>query len=372
MLPPETMQTTRPRRRDRRARRRAPARLRPPRRRAPGRRADGRPRRCPERTATAPASSGRARSHIAGRSAFEPAPSTNEARYSTVLGSPAASDAARGAPVSGSHAITRVAGETAASALAIPVRAHPRPRARAPCRSPSRRSASSSPITPLPAITARRAPGDEEAVEPGVGARLHRLPPAVEGDELDAAAEPLDRVELRARRVVGRDDGRGHPELARPSRRPAPCSPRSSSRPRRATRTHRAWRIALDAPRSLKQPIGWRHSSFSQISQGASTSSRTSGVSTTTSAVSARARSIASSGIRTAPRRRAPLAGASDAQAAAARSSTARPSDLNTVSSSSSRRPGWAPTRSSPSSARMCSGPMPASSTARAGSRRTR
>src|SRR4029079_2614255 len=50
--------------------------------------------------------------------------------------------------------------------------------------------------------------------------------------------------------------------------------------------------------------------------------------------------------------------------AAAARSSAASPSDLNTVSSSSERLPGCAPTSSSPSSARMCSGPMPRSATA--------
>jgi hypothetical protein len=58
-----------------------------------------------------------------------------------------------------------------------------------------------------------------------------------------------------------------------------------------------AWRIAFVAPRSLKEPIGWRHSSLSQISHGASTSSRTSGVRETVSAVVARARSIASNGI---------------------------------------------------------------------------
>ena len=42
---------------------------------------------------------------------------------------------------------------------------------------------------------------------------------------------------------------------------------------------------------------------------------------------------------------------------AAARSSTARPSDLKTVSSSASARPGCEPVSTSPSSARMCSSP---------------
>src|SRR5215210_4248049 len=56
-------------------------------------------------------------------------------------------------------------------------------------------------------------------------------------------------------------------------------------------------RIAFAAPRSLNAPIGCSSSSFSQISAGASTFSRTSGVRTVTSRISSRAASISASGI---------------------------------------------------------------------------
>jgi hypothetical protein len=62
-----------------------------------------------------------------------------------------------------------------------------------------------------------------------------------------------------------------------------------------------ALRTALTAPRILNAPIGCRFSSFSQISAGASTSSRTSGVRIAAPAIVSRARSISSIGIR-APR----------------------------------------------------------------------
>ena len=123
-----------------------------------------------------------------------------------------------------------------------------------------------------------------------------------------------------------------------------------------------ACRIALAAPRILNEPIGWRHSSLSQISASARRprAARAACGSPCRRSASA-ARSIASREIRTrSPSRvRARVLGPR-ASSAAARSSTARPSDLNSVSSSSSRRPGCAPIRSSPSSARMWSGPMPA------------
>jgi hypothetical protein len=56
-----------------------------------------------------------------------------------------------------------------------------------------------------------------------------------------------------------------------------------------------ALRIAFAAPRSLKEPIGWRLSSLSQISPGASSRCRrTSGVRSTVLAIRARARAISS------------------------------------------------------------------------------
>ncbi len=101
----------------------------------------------------APARRACARSHIAGSSAFDPAPSTNEAVYSTWTAFPAAKEALNGAPVSGSHATIRVDGDVAASALAIPVVSPPPPQGTSTASMPSRRSASSRPITPFPAIT---------------------------------------------------------------------------------------------------------------------------------------------------------------------------------------------------------------------------
>ena len=138
MLPPETMQTTRPAPpwpASAAASASASGALRDDAR--PGREeADGRGG-VASGTATAPARSGRARSHIAGSSAFEPAPSTNDgAVVDRRRGSPAAKDAASGAPVSGSQAIDPRAGrdrrERARDAGGEPAAA---PRARGPCRS---------------------------------------------------------------------------------------------------------------------------------------------------------------------------------------------------------------------------------------------
>src|SRR5262249_34686129 len=54
-----------------------------------------------------------------------------------------------------------------------------------------------------------------------------------------------------------------------------------------------------------------------------------------------------------------------DTSSAAPRASGPTPSDLKTVSSSGERRPSRSPIRTSPSSARMWSGPIPASWTAK-------
>ena len=55
-------------------------------------------------TANAPSSTSCARDHIAGSTAGEPEPSTNETWYSTGRGSPRSNAAVSGAPVSGSTA----------------------------------------------------------------------------------------------------------------------------------------------------------------------------------------------------------------------------------------------------------------------------
>jgi hypothetical protein len=59
-----------------------------------------------------------------------------------------------------------------------------------------------------------------------------------------------------------------------------------------------ACRSALTAPRILNEPIGCRFSSLSQISAGASTGRRTSGVRIAAPAIVSRARSISANGIR--------------------------------------------------------------------------
>src|SRR6185437_5054604 len=56
---------------------------------------------------------------------------------------------------------------------------------------------------------------DEQGVDSFVAAVDHRLPPDLVWDEHDLGAERLDAVELRARSVLGRDDGRMDAELAR-------------------------------------------------------------------------------------------------------------------------------------------------------------
>ncbi len=70
------------------------------------------------------------------------------------------------------------------------------------------------------------------------------------------------------------------PPRARPTRRPAPCCRRSRSRRRARARRASPRAPPRAPPRSLNEPIGCRHSSFSRISHGASTSSDTSGVRT--------------------------------------------------------------------------------------------
>src|SRR5512141_3107539 len=61
-----------------------------------------------------------------------------------------------------------------------------------------------------------------------------------------------------------------------------------------SSRSRGARLIAFPAPRSLKEPIGWRFSSFSQISAGASPLRRTSGVRMADPAMRPRAARISS------------------------------------------------------------------------------
>ena len=356
----------------RRARRRGPARRHPRRRRAHAPRAAApQPRVSPSGTGDR-AGDERPRA-LPHRRQERLRPGAVDERRRVVDGRPArpaASDAASGAPVSGSQAITRVCGETAASALAIPVVSPPPPHGTSTASISSSCSASSSPIDAVAGHDALVEHGmDEEPVEARVAARPPSSPTSVSnGTRIDACrrAARLRRASPAARGRARRRS-RARRARARPSTRPGPCSRRSSSRRPPSTSAGSAWRIAFAAPRILNEPIGCRHSSLSQISHGASTSSRTSGVAETV--VGGRLagpldRRRAGSEVDLGADRLARVP-ASTQSTAAARSSTASPSDLNTVSSSSGRRPGCVPASSSPSSARMWSGPMPRSSTAR-------
>ncbi len=195
---------------------------------------------------------------------------------------------------------------------------------------------------------------DEEPLDAGVGARLHRLPPRVERHRDDRPAQTGDRLELRRRGVVGRDDDRRYAELARDpanalghvpgARRPDAVPPLVrrglADRACGAAELERAdglqaLELEPDLARRLDVEPDERARGDDVRGHRACALDRFEGDQNGTSSPTpcALARSTQS--------------------AAAARSSTASPSDLNTVSSVSSRRPACVPTRSSPSSARM-------------------
>ena len=148
---------------------------------------------------------------------------------------------------------------------------------------------------------------DEEAVEPGEGPLLHRLPPALE-------RTPGSSCRRAARPPGASPPARGRARRSSPARRarvpsrrrPGPCCRRSSSRcparpPRPAPRRSRS-----AAPRSLNEPIGLEALELQpdlarcvvhvQAARAASRGRRRGSGS--------RAARISSSGIRTPPRRR--------------------------------------------------------------------
>ena len=186
----------------------------------------------------------------------------------------------------------------------MPVVRPPPPHGTSTVSNPSSCSASSRPITPFPAITRSSSTGwTKSPSRPGYVTRFHRLPPRVERHR-----NAPGRRAARSRRASPRDawsgatTAAGTPSCRATQQTPCAMLPALVVQTPCRHSSGAAWRIALVAPRSLNEPMGWRHSSFSQISHGASTSRRTSGLGVTASAVIARARSIASSGIRTAPR----------------------------------------------------------------------
>ena len=207
---------------------------------------------------------------------------------------------------------------------------------------------------------------DEVPVDAGVGALLHRLPPALVRHLDHRAAEPPDRIELGLRRVLGCDDRGGHAQLAghpgdalrhvAGARRQHAAIDRAGRR--RADRVggaadlERADRLQAlelepDLGRRLRhlQPDQRRaqHDVGDALARSLDVGERDQ-KSTSTPTPRSRARATQS--------------------CAAARSSTAIPIDLNTVSSSADRRPSTVPLSSSPSSPMMCSGPKPLSAAA--------
>ena len=231
---------------------------------------------------------------------------------------------------------------------------------------PSSCSASSSPITPFPAMTCSSSTGwTKNPSRPGIRAVLHRLPPGVPRDRDRAPAEALDRVELGARRVVGSDDRGPHAELPGDPADPlghVPCARRPHAvaplgrvglpdGARRAAELERPDRLqALELEPDLAGSVDLEpHERAGQHGAGGGAARPLDRVEpdqngTSTPMPRSRARPTQSE--------------------AAARSSTASPSDLKSVSSSSDRRPSCEPTSSSPSSATMWSGPIPRSATA--------
>ena len=196
---------------------------------------------------------------------------------------------------------------------------------------------------------------------------LHRLPPRVEGDADGGRAETGDRIELGPRCVVWSDDVRRE----RPSSRAIQATP-CAMLPALVVQTPFAhcsgvaWRIALDAPRILNEPIGWRHSSLSQISAGPvdGEASRAASVARhpRSSPVRARSRRARSEVDLGAP----PELGCPADDELGRREILDRKPERLEERQLVRRRfvPAAVPVRSSPSSARMWSGPIPCSSTA--------
>ena len=208
---------------------------------------------------------------------------------------------------------------------------------------PSSRSTSSRPIVPLPAITRSSLDRvDEHALDAGVRPLLQRLPPAIERHLNHVAAKPLDRCDLRPWRVVGRDDRRGDAELPRHPRdalrhvpgagRPYAFGDRLDRRlPDRVCRPadlERADRLqALELEPDLRVGHVDLQADERRLDRGACDH--------LAGAADLRKRDQSWTSVPM-PRSRARATQIS----AAARSSTAIPSDLNTVNSSLLRRPG--------------------------------
>ena len=233
------------------ARRRRARRAQRRRRAPPAPSATMRARSASRRTAAAVSSSGIANaSETSGSCALPHRPGSRPARAGAVderrrvvdrrrARRPFATAAATGAPVSGSHDDdARRRGRSAASALAIPVVSPPPPHGMRTASISSRSSASSSPMVPLPAMTALVAHGvDEVAVDAVAVAR----PASIASHQRSHGTRDRSRPPSRSTaasfvcgRVVRGDDRRGHAELARHPGDALRHVPRARRRRRRA------------------------------------------------------------------------------------------------------------------------------------------
>ena len=209
--------------------------------------------------------------HIASRSPPEPAPSMKEGVYSTGTGSPPFARAAvTGAPVSGSQTWTAVPGDSALSALATPVVSPPPPQGISTASMSASCSVSSSPIVPLPAMTwssrtgwtnspsmssaSASSPVSTAAHQSSQGTRTIR--PPMRSTAASFAGDALSGTTIVA----------GTPSSRAIHATPCAMFPVLVVTTPFASADRGASRMALAAPRSLKEPIGCRFSSLSQIS----------------------------------------------------------------------------------------------------------
>ncbi len=221
----------------------------------------------------------------------EPAPSMKDGVYSIFTGSrPFRMAAVTGAPVSGSQTKIFVCGRSARTALAIPVVSPPPPHGMRTASKSSRSSTSSRPMVPLPAITGGSWTGwTKKPSTPSPRSRSPSASTAAHHCSHDTRTILPPRRSTAASFVSEALSGTTI-VAGTPSSRAIQATPCAMFPVLVVTRPSRSWSggalsTAFAAPRSLKDAIGCRFSSFSQISAGASTRRRTSGVRMTVPAI---------------------------------------------------------------------------------------
>ena len=245
----------------------------------------------------------------------------------------------------------------------MPVASPPPPTGITTVSRSGRSSRISSPIVPLPAITASSATGCTNIPSSALDPAGHdRLPPIVVRQLDHLPTEPLDRRELGLRRVLGHRDRRRQPELARDPGHPLSHVPGAGGQQAARSLLGRggADRVggAADLERvdrlqrlELAVDLGRRRQLVDAASGPAASEPRC------RRSASGPARSRPGrSQLHPCPEHRRSCA-VRTASVAAARSSTPMPSERNSVSPSAGVRPSAAPASTSPSSARMCRSP---------------